>query len=225
MDGLHMDGFHGYDTSDDYFAKAVWPLASRELRRLSEGRDFNLRGRGRVMRGREVAKELDGRMVEAIVDVPNQGGGGGTVPLIVRVTGSHMTPGDGEYSVHMESPHFTGAHSYHAPMSGDPQADAAALAADIADMVDDMRAAQKGRPAPGPAPSPTARRIASRLVRASRKVHLKVVLNMFAVADDDEGFDLGAAVREAIEDAGIGGAEGLDVQDVAVESVEATDSR
>jgi hypothetical protein len=54
-------------------------------------------------------------------------------------------------------------------------------------------------------------------------VHLKVVLSVFAVADDDEGFDLGEAVREAFSE--LGHAEGLDVQDVTVESVGVTDSR
>jgi hypothetical protein len=221
-----MGDFHGYDTSDDYFIKAVWPLASRELRLLSKTRDFSARGPGRVMRGKEVAKELEGRMVEAILDVPHPKRGG-TDPLVVRVTGSHMTPDDGEYSIHMDSPFFHGTHGYHAPMTGDPQADAKGVAADIADMVDDMRSArpglEEGLVPKGPAT--TAARVASRLVWASRKVHLKVVLHVFAVADDEEGFDLAAAVREAVENAGIGGAEGLDVQDVSVESVEVTDSR
>jgi len=222
-----MGDFHGYDTSEDYFVKAVWPLASRELRRLSETRDFSVRGRGRALRGKEVARELSGRMIELVVDVPNPKRGG-TDPLVVRADGSHVQQGDGEYSIHMESPFFTGTHGWHEPMSGDPQADAKKAAEAIADMVDDMRFArpglEEGLVPKGPAPTAAARRIARRLVKASRKVHLKVVLNVFAVADDDDGFDLGAAVREAFGEAGLG-ADGLDVQDVAVESVEVTDSR
>lgn len=210
-----MGDFHGYETSDDYFIKAVWPLASRELRRLSETRDFSPRGRGRVLRGREVSKELEGRMIELVVDVPNPKRGG-TDPLVVRADGSYMTAGDGEYSVHMESPFFTGTHGWHEPMTGDPQADAKSAAEAIADMVDDMRFARPGledKLVPkAPAPTASARRIARRLVKASRKVHIKVVLNVFAVADDDEGFDLGAAVREAVGELGF--AEGLDGKSV-----------
>lgn len=308
--GMDTDGFHGYGTSDDYFIQAVWPLASCELRRLSkEGRGFTLRGRGRVLKG---------GMVEVILDVPNRGGGGGTVPLVARVTGSYMTSGDGEYSVHMETPSFAATHSHHEPMTGDPQADAAKVAGDIADMVDDMIPALPGGAVPtasrrasvavgetiehadgvgatdipvgatvsfacgvdqghvtcevglkdgekclrplgtrsprGPYPDPVmwgygpmtvlslpeashpapdgrsacrARRVALRLVRA-RKMHLKVVLDMFVVSDDDdEDLDLGGSIREALDGAlgGRLGTRGMEVQDVTVESVEVTDSR
>lgn len=120
-----------YATSDDYVMFGLWRHIVASLRELAKNSGFKLRGRG--------AKSKS--MMELVIDLTFPGQTCSSIPLVVRVGGSYITQGDGEYCVHMQSPHIVGTHQDHQRLTGTPKADANTIAQAIWAMVDDMRTA------------------------------------------------------------------------------------
>jgi hypothetical protein len=116
-------------TSDDYFLQRVLPHVRADMRSATR-RLGRFRGQGRIDRRR--------KLVEFIFEVQNPlGGPGSKVPIRIVMGGSYIVQDDGDYTVFMNSPYFSGTHEYHERMYGEPQKDAATIVQTTKDMITD----------------------------------------------------------------------------------------